>query len=236
MKGRAAAIEKKEAVTDATKRALKTFGNVLGLCIYDKEFNNQISKIKPGPPVEDLYRRPEFEPQLQPAPPAPARASAVPPHVSGFPKAAPPPAARRVSAGSTVASVNSPPLRPVADETTDFSADEGFSFSQDDSFFSQIDESELMVADVKRETHPSRGRYTGDTAGAAARRAAAIRAAQAQSEPVRLPSPDKPAGGLNDLAAQPAGFGRPTLNLDLENVRPGEFANFASAKGMRRDG
>lgn len=65
MKGRAAAIEKvrkrsnlhadmqaqKEAVTDATKRALKTFGNVLGLCIYDKEFNNQISKIKAGPPV-----------------------------------------------------------------------------------------------------------------------------------------------------------------------------------------
>ncbi|EJT46386.1 DNA strand annealing protein [Trichosporon asahii var. asahii CBS 2479] len=254
MKGRAAAIEKKEAVTDATKRALKTFGNVLGLCIYDKEFNNQISKIKPGPPVEDLYRRPEFEPQLQPAPPAPARASAVPPHVSGFPKAAPPPAARRVSAGSTVASVNSPPLRPVADETTDFSADEGFSFSQDDSFFSQIDESELMVADVKRETRCTAtdndqtslsrqirqsaltGLSTGDTAGAAARRAAAIRAAQAQSEPVRLPSPDKPAGGLNDLAAQPAGFGRPTLNLDLENVRPGEFANFASAKGMRRDG
>lgn len=160
----------KEAVTDALKRALKTFGNVLGLCIYDKEFNNQISKIKPGPPVsrcsgakhadpqpkvkvEDLYRRPEFEPQQpQPAPPAPARASAVPSHVSGFPKAAPPPAARRVSAASTVDHPNSPPLRSVTDVTTDFSADDGFSFSQDDSFFSQIDESELMMADTSKET------------------------------------------------------------------------------------
>ena len=27
----------KEAVTDARKRALKNFGNLLGLCIYDKE-------------------------------------------------------------------------------------------------------------------------------------------------------------------------------------------------------
>lgn len=53
---------------------------------------------------------------------------------------------------STVASANSPPLRAVGDETTEYSADEGFSFSQDDSFFSQIDESELMQADVTRET------------------------------------------------------------------------------------
>lgn len=77
---------------------------------------------------------------------------------------------------------------------------------------------------------------TGDTAAAAARRAAAIRAAQAQSEPARLPSPDKPAGGLGELAVQPAGFARPTLDLDIENTRPAEFANFASVKGMRRDG
>lgn len=114
--------------------------------------NSDVANRQPKVKVEDLYRRPEFEPQQpQPAPPAPARASAVPSHVSGFPKAAPPPAARGVSA-STVASANSPPLRAIADDTTDFSADDGFSFSQDDSFFSQIDESELMMADVKRET------------------------------------------------------------------------------------
>jgi DNA repair and recombination protein RAD52 len=38
-KGKAAAFEKakKEAVTDAMKRALRNFGNVLGNCLYDKD-------------------------------------------------------------------------------------------------------------------------------------------------------------------------------------------------------
>ncbi len=37
---------KKEAVTDGIKRALKTFGNVLGLCLYDKEYNKQVAQMK----------------------------------------------------------------------------------------------------------------------------------------------------------------------------------------------
>lgn len=41
---------KKEAVTDATKRALKTFGNVLGNCLYDKEYAKEVVKMK-VPPV-----------------------------------------------------------------------------------------------------------------------------------------------------------------------------------------
>lgn len=42
------AIEKakKEAVTDALKRALRQFGNALGNCCYDKEFLAEIKKIK----------------------------------------------------------------------------------------------------------------------------------------------------------------------------------------------
>lgn len=51
----------KEAVTDALKRALKGFGNVLGLCIYDKDFNKEIAKIKPGPPVSHTLRIPKSE-------------------------------------------------------------------------------------------------------------------------------------------------------------------------------
>jgi recombination DNA repair RAD52 pathway protein len=46
---------KKEAVTDATKRALKTFGNVLGNCLYDKEYAKEVVKMK-VPPVS----RPSF--------------------------------------------------------------------------------------------------------------------------------------------------------------------------------
>ena len=49
--GKAAAFEKckKEGTTDALKRALRTFGNVLGNCIYDKDFLQRVIKIKPEP-------------------------------------------------------------------------------------------------------------------------------------------------------------------------------------------
>lgn len=50
-KGKAAAFEKakKEAATDAMKRALRTFGNVLGNCLYDKDYLQRIAKVKSGP-------------------------------------------------------------------------------------------------------------------------------------------------------------------------------------------
>jgi DNA repair and recombination protein RAD52 len=40
MRSKAFSIEKarKEAVTDALKRALKSFGNVLGNCLKDKDY------------------------------------------------------------------------------------------------------------------------------------------------------------------------------------------------------
>ncbi len=41
---------KKEAVTDAIKRALRNFGNLLGNCLYDKAYTQEIVKIK-VPPV-----------------------------------------------------------------------------------------------------------------------------------------------------------------------------------------
>lgn len=41
---------KKEAVTDAVKRTLRNFGNVLGNCLYDKSYTQEIVKIK-VPPV-----------------------------------------------------------------------------------------------------------------------------------------------------------------------------------------
>ncbi|KAI0903805.1 hypothetical protein F4823DRAFT_629122 [Ustulina deusta] len=64
-KGKAAAFEKakKEGTTDALKRALRNFGNVLGNCIYDKDYLSKVTKIKVGPTKfdeENLYRRSEF--------------------------------------------------------------------------------------------------------------------------------------------------------------------------------
>ncbi len=63
---KSAAFEKakKEAITDAMKRALRNFGTSLGGCFYDKEYLKYISRIRP-PAVEfsvfDLLFRPSRE-------------------------------------------------------------------------------------------------------------------------------------------------------------------------------
>ncbi len=68
-KSKAAAFEKakKEGTTDGLKRALRSFGNVLGNCIYDKEYLKQVGKVKavpsrtPGDTFESrLHRHPDF--------------------------------------------------------------------------------------------------------------------------------------------------------------------------------
>jgi DNA repair and recombination protein RAD52 len=59
-------------VTDALKRCLRNYGNLLGNCLYDKSYTQEIIKIKVPPPKFDrsqLHRRPEFdESEQQPAP------------------------------------------------------------------------------------------------------------------------------------------------------------------------
>ena len=50
-KGKAAAFEKakKEGTTDALKRALRNFGNMLGNCVYDKDYVARVTKLKVAP-------------------------------------------------------------------------------------------------------------------------------------------------------------------------------------------
>ncbi|KAG5646764.1 hypothetical protein DXG03_002450 [Asterophora parasitica] len=65
-KGKGAALDKckKEAVTDGLKRALRNFGNLLGNCLYDKSYTQEVIKIKVPPPKfekSELHRRPEFD-------------------------------------------------------------------------------------------------------------------------------------------------------------------------------
>ncbi|BCR85137.1 RAD52 DNA repair protein RADC [Aspergillus chevalieri] len=77
-KGKAAAFEKakKEGTTDALKRALRNFGNVLGNCIYDKDYVSKVTKVKSAPArwnPDDLHRHPDFAPvKKEPAPPKPS--------------------------------------------------------------------------------------------------------------------------------------------------------------------
>lgn len=66
VKGKAAAFEKakKEAATDAMKRALRNFGNVLGNCLYDKDYLSRITKVKVQPSkwdAGDLHRHRDFK-------------------------------------------------------------------------------------------------------------------------------------------------------------------------------
>lgn len=72
-KGKAAAFEKakKEGTTDGLKRALRTFGNVLGNCIYDKDFLGRVTKIKVAPSrwdAENLHRHPDYAPMKKETP------------------------------------------------------------------------------------------------------------------------------------------------------------------------
>ncbi|KAH9931027.1 recombination protein Rad52 [Amylocystis lapponica] len=55
-KSKGAALDKckKEAVTDGVKRALRNFGNLLGNCLYDKSYTQEVIKIK-VPPVSTSY-------------------------------------------------------------------------------------------------------------------------------------------------------------------------------------
>ncbi|EME83757.1 uncharacterized protein MYCFIDRAFT_214493 [Pseudocercospora fijiensis CIRAD86] len=81
-KGKAAAFEKakKEAATDSMKRALRSFGNVLGNCLYDKDYLGRVTKVKVAPSKwdeEKLHRHPDFAPIKREPPqtqdPAPQR-------------------------------------------------------------------------------------------------------------------------------------------------------------------
>lgn len=59
MQGLAMEKARKEAATDALKRALRQFGNALGNCLYDKEFLKDVQKVqKKGKKFEpcELYR------------------------------------------------------------------------------------------------------------------------------------------------------------------------------------
>jgi DNA repair and recombination protein RAD52 len=66
-KGKAGAFEKakKEGTTDALKRALRNFGNVLGNCIKDKDYLTKVTKVKVQPvkwDIDGLHRHSSYAP------------------------------------------------------------------------------------------------------------------------------------------------------------------------------
>ncbi|KAG9762981.1 recombination protein Rad52, partial [Aureobasidium melanogenum] len=81
-KGKAAAFEKakKEAVTDALKRSLRNFGNVLGNCLYDKDYLQRVTKVRVAPSkwdADNLHRHPDYAPIKKEALAGPSTSTAV---------------------------------------------------------------------------------------------------------------------------------------------------------------
>ncbi|KAJ1036546.1 hypothetical protein NDA13_000079 [Ustilago tritici] len=109
-----AALEKgkKEAVTDATKRALKNFGKLLGNCTYDHQYSANALKVSnPAPKFDasELHRRPELRAQMAPPPQPPASApQAAPPQQAQAQAAAP--ATWMSSANEVAATATNPPV------------------------------------------------------------------------------------------------------------------------------
>jgi DNA repair and recombination protein RAD52 len=91
-KGKAMAFEKakKEGTTDGLKRALRSFGNVLGNCIYDQDYVKQVVKHKAQPVKKfdpnNLHRHADFVAKEEVKEGPPSRAVVV-----GPPPPPPPP-------------------------------------------------------------------------------------------------------------------------------------------------
>ncbi|OCF35315.1 hypothetical protein I317_07438 [Kwoniella heveanensis CBS 569] len=155
IRGKAAALDKaqKEAVTDATKRALRTFGNVLGNCLYDKEYTKEVVKMKVPPAKfnqDNLERRPEFTPAGAPNQAGPSSRPAIPVQTANIPPRTivplgqpqqPPREIPIVAPGTPLRSINDLPGDVFMDE----SFDAEFIDMGSDSFLDQIDEQSLQV-------------------------------------------------------------------------------------------
>lgn len=71
---------KKEAITDSIKRGLKTFGKLLGNCLYDRQYAREVLKMPvPSTPFnrDELHRAQTTAQQAPRAPPKPAEPSGV---------------------------------------------------------------------------------------------------------------------------------------------------------------
>ncbi|KAG9252122.1 uncharacterized protein F5Z01DRAFT_662024 [Emericellopsis atlantica] len=104
-KGKAMAFEKakKEGTTDGLKRALRSFGNVLGNCIYDQDYVKQVVKHKAQPVKKfdpnNLHRHSDFKEDVKVD--EPAKAPAAPAAAMPAPQIPPPQARPKMEASES---------------------------------------------------------------------------------------------------------------------------------------
>ncbi|KAK3377898.1 hypothetical protein B0H63DRAFT_478309 [Podospora didyma] len=152
-KGKAAAFEKakKEGTTDALKRALRNFGNVLGNCIYDKTYLAKVTKMKAEPTKfsEDrLYRHSDFALKRAPTPAPPAEIEDV----------------KTDDIRTSTAGAGAKPAAPApAPPTPQLESAESF-----EDLFAEFDEADFNISE---EDHPDEVILTNSTASTACHQA-----------------------------------------------------------------
>ncbi|GAA6061296.1 hypothetical protein JCM10212_004702 [Sporobolomyces blumeae] len=105
---------KKEAVTDALKRALRHFGKLLGNCLYDKHYLSQLSAMKAKKPKfewDSLYKPEHHSLYAEDPRPLPRPRSAPGLDPTSMPPPPVPEGAKPV--GSTSTAVPAPPKHPA---------------------------------------------------------------------------------------------------------------------------
>ncbi|CAK5274747.1 unnamed protein product [Mycena citricolor] len=259
-KGRGVALDKckKEAVTDALKRTLRTFGNLTGNCLYDKNYTAEVNKIKPVPvkfDQDDLYRPPvrvKPEPLPQPVKPnatsTPARPIPVPPQAQAPPSAhaharpqAHIPAHGQGQAHTPVQAQAQGPARAPANpmvaaqdvKPEDTTYDEGFEFDDDDEFLSRVD---LGDADFGRPIEYDEGNSVLSAGGGAKEEIPSPVPPQVAMPPPPLPQPQPahhgPMGlGRTGSVAPPPKFNRERAIATLNQAsasRVGDPSNSTS--------
>ncbi|KAK4148030.1 uncharacterized protein C8A04DRAFT_23823 [Dichotomopilus funicola] len=139
-RNKAAAFEKakKEGTTDALKRALRHFGNVLGNCIYDKDYLAKVTKLKVQPARFDengLHRHPDFVVKKEPQENSTGQNTGIPAVPARPPPRLPEPPQQRQQQQQQQ-QVAPPPPRPQLPNSDSF-----------DDFLGDLDEEDFNIAE-----------------------------------------------------------------------------------------
>lgn len=149
IRGKAAALEKakKEAVTDGMKRALRTFGRLVGNCLYDKKYTTMVAKMAPQ---EEKYSPADFHRRSD------STAVSVAAHQQRRPQAPPQPqpqeqasSSSRTTANASTSSVTctaTTPTTPTAEEVERIRAERQAIAAQRQAAFRQRQEEQKREA------------------------------------------------------------------------------------------
>ncbi|TQS33565.1 hypothetical protein Golomagni_06086 [Golovinomyces magnicellulatus] len=215
-RGKAMAFEKakKEGTTDALKRTLRSFGNVLGNCIYDQGYVKQVTKIKAQPvkkfDQDNLHRHSDFVRHN-----AGATTTAAATAANNSNKAMQAPPAPAAAAGS----------KPTMDVSESFEED----------FLGDFDEADFNVPGDGHPDEVMLPTANGPTTNATTMAAAAVRGPAGGQPPSRNGSVSGPRPPQTPNQGQAGRPGGAAMQPPAQQPNPGEPVAFFSARSAPMD-